>query len=283
MENESFAKKHYISYIDKIIENNKVSHSYLFEIDDYEKDSYYIYAFVKMILCNLSYEDMLNSDDKIISLIDQNNYPDITIIEPEGNWIKKSQLLLLQKEYSNKSLIGNKRIYIIKNAEKLNSSSANTILKFLEEPADDIIAILITDNRYHVIDTVLSRCQILTLKENSFSYLLEENDIILLKSIINPRNFFVKHRDFVESILMDKTIAYDMFKNIENIIISYINGKYCYDIEVDRRIVDNLEIVDDIKLLYILRILEEELIRLKFNVNYKLWLDALFSKFIIGG
>ena len=57
---------------------------------------------------------------------------------------------------------------IIKETEKLNASSANTILKFLEEPEDGIIAILLTDNRYHVLDTILSRCQILSLKENEF-------------------------------------------------------------------------------------------------------------------
>ena len=283
MENESYIKKYYISYIDKIIVNNKVSHSYLFEIDSYEKDSYYIYAFIKMILCNLTYEDMLNSDDKTITLVDQYNYPDITVIEPDGNWIKKSQLLFLQKEYSNKSLLGNKRIYIIKNAEKLNPSSANTMLKFLEEPADDIIAMLVTDNRYHVIDTLLSRCQVLTLKENSFSYSLEDNDISLLKVISNPEKFFIKYKDFINDILIDKKVAEELFKNIENILIFYINGKYCKDIKLDSKITNILNSVTDMKLLYILRVLEEDLIRLKYNVNYKLWLDSVFSKFIIGG
>ena len=43
------------------------------------------------------------------------------------------QLLELQKEYSNTSLLNNKRIYIIKNAEKMNQASGNTILKFLVE------------------------------------------------------------------------------------------------------------------------------------------------------
>ena len=61
-------------------------------------------------------------------------------------------------------------LFIIYNAEKLNTSSANTILKFLEEPEENIIAVLTTDNRYQVLDTILSRCQNLVfapnLKEN---------------------------------------------------------------------------------------------------------------------
>ena len=51
-----------------------------------------------------------------------------------------------------------------KEADKLNMSSANTILKFLEEPEDDIVAILVANNRYAVIETILSRCQVLSLK-----------------------------------------------------------------------------------------------------------------------
>ena len=58
-------------------------------------------------------------------------------------------------------------IYIIKNCEKLNSSSANCILKFLEEPEDDIIAILLTDNINMVLPTIKSRCQILNFKNNN--------------------------------------------------------------------------------------------------------------------
>ena len=283
MENMSFVKNHYISYIDRIVKNNKVSHSYLFEIDDYELDSYYIYVFIKMILCNLSYEDVLKSHNSVISLIDQNNYPDITVIEPDGNWIKKSQLISLQKEYSNKSLIGNKRIYIIKNAEKLNPSSANTILKFLEEPEDDIIAMLVTDNRYHIMDTILSRCQVLTLKENNFSFNITDDVLSLLNCIINPNEFFIHYQSFLNNILIDKNVAMDLFQNIENIVISYIHSRHCSDITMDNRITELFDDVHDSRLLYYLKVIEEELFRLKFNVNYKLWLDSFFSRFVVGG
>ena len=61
-------------------------------------------------------------------------------------WIKKEQLLELQEEFMTKGLLTSKKIYIITDATKLNTSSANSILKFLEEPADNIIAILLADN-----------------------------------------------------------------------------------------------------------------------------------------
>ena len=274
--------KNYINYIDQIIKNNKVSHAYLFEINDYDSDFKYILNFVKMILCNISYEEISTSNDQIISLIDNNNYPDIKIIEPEGNTIKKNQLIELQKDYNNKSLLNGKRIYIIRNAEKLNPASANTMLKFLEEPEEDIIAFLVTDNRYHVIDTIISRCQILTLKEDNLSFNEDDDVLDLLKCVIKPSDFFIKYNYFLNNVFVDKNIALDKFKVIENIIVSYLNYEYC-DINIDEKIVSILKDSSSNKLLLILSIFEEEIPKLEFNVNFKLWLDSLFSRLVIGG
>ena len=46
------AKKIYIDFIDKIIENKRISHAYLIEVDNYDDDYEYIKIFIKMILCN---------------------------------------------------------------------------------------------------------------------------------------------------------------------------------------------------------------------------------------
>ena len=145
MGNNSLIKNNFINYIDNFILNNKISHAYLIEVDNYEDDLKYIYDFIKMILLNCEYEKIDNNSD-IIKQIDSNNYPDIRVISTDTSIIKKSQLLELQEEYNNKSLLDNKRVYIILEAEKLNDSAANTMLKFLEEPEDDIIAFLITNN-----------------------------------------------------------------------------------------------------------------------------------------
>lgn len=279
---KSVIVKNYINYIDKIISNNKVSHAYLFEINDYDKDFKYILDFVKMILCNISYEEISSSDNNIINLIDSNNYPDIKIIEPDGSTIKKGQLLDLQKDYNNKSLLDGKRIYIIKNAEKLNPASGNTILKFLEEPEEDIIAFLVTDNRYHVLETILSRCQVLTLKEDNLSFEEDDDILDLLKCVVKPKDFFIKYNYFLSNVLVDKNIALEKFKIIENIIVSYLNYEYC-DNSIDDKIISILKDSSTDKLLLSLSIFEEEIPRLEFNVNFKLWLDSLFSRLVNGG
>lgn len=275
-------KKKYIEYVDKLVTNNKVSHAYLVEVDNYDSDMKYIYDFIKMILCNCSYQGMLLSDNKIISLIDNNNYPDIKQIEPDGNWIKKTQLLDLQKEYSNKSLLGGKRIYIIKAAEKLNSSSANTILKFLEEPEDDIVAFLVTDNRYHVLDTILSRCQILNLKDSLGCFEVDEDIIDLLDCIMDPNTFFIKYNFLINDFASNKNIFKEKLTKIEEILIDFLNSKYLESVNISDSYYSFLVKYSDDLILNRISIIENEISKLDYNVNYKLWLDSLFSR-LIGG
>ena len=276
MAGESIVKRKFIDYIDKIIDNGRISHAYLFEVDNYEEDLNYIYSFIKMILCKCSYDELKNNDNKIINLIDSNNYPD-------GSSIKKGQLIDLQKEYSNKSLLDNKRIYIIEECEKMNQSSANTILKFLEEPEDDVVAILIADNRYHVIDTIISRCQIISLKENFVCSDYSDEFIDFFECILKPKDFYIKYNNFIKNIIPEKSILIEYLNTISDIFISYLNYKHGVidSFSEDLKII--LDKYDDNYLINIISVIEDEIQKLNFNVNYKLWLDAFFAKLIIGG
>ena len=88
MNDMSIVKKSFVSYIDKIISNNKVSHCYLIEIDDYDKDFSYVMSFIKLILFHQTSDHLDSLDASIVSQIDNGDYPDIMVIEPDGNWIK---------------------------------------------------------------------------------------------------------------------------------------------------------------------------------------------------
>ncbi len=136
---------------------NKIGHAYLLKTNDINK----VITIAKNIFSQNFY------DDNIDELINNNVYSDLKIIKPDGLWIKKEQILDLQSDYKTRSIYNNKRIYIINNAENLNKSSGNTLLKFLEEPNEDIIAFLVTDNKNKVLDTLVSRCQYLVLDSNS--------------------------------------------------------------------------------------------------------------------
>lgn len=147
------------------VKNNKQSHAYLIETNGYSKGLDLGIAFAKYLLCPNSYSNNKNCGNCSQCMnIDKNEFIELKIIDPEGQWIKKSQLEELQDAFSKKPVVGNKKVYIINKAEKLNVASSNSLLKFLEEPEEGIIAILITENIYQLLSTIVSRCQVLSLK-----------------------------------------------------------------------------------------------------------------------
>lgn len=277
----SDVKKKFFEYVDKAISNNKISHAYLIELNNYDEDLNYIYDFIKMILCNISYEELQRTDNSIISLIDSNNYPDLYEISPDGSFIKKEQLLQLQQEFRNKSLLDNKKIYVIKQAECLNGSSANTILKFLEEPEDDIIAILLTDNRYHVIDTIRSRCQILNLGE-TISYDYGISDITFLKYILFPNDFFINYNSLLNAEITDKKLMKNKLLLVEYMIIDYLNYKYNVGNNVSSDLINVCKNKSSEELLNIISIIERKIKELEYNINFKLWTDSFLAQLLNG-
>ena len=153
------------------INKDKYSHAYLFETTGFSDSFNLILSFVKAINCPNNYTNNQNCNKcHQCEVIESGNYPEMKIINPDGMWIKKDQLNELQEEFKNKAIIGNKKIYIINKADRLNVQAANSILKFLEEPEEGIIAILITDNIYQILETIRSRCQIIKLKEEKHDF-----------------------------------------------------------------------------------------------------------------
>lgn len=56
---------------------------------------------------------------------------------------------------------GRKNIILLTSIENMHESSSNAFLKILEEPPDDVLIIMTTDNLNSLLPTILSRCQIL--------------------------------------------------------------------------------------------------------------------------
>lgn len=280
MNDLTYIQEKFVNYIEKIIQSNKLSHSYLIELGDFSLDFPLVLLFVKMILCSEMVADVENLNCNrcnTCKLIDENSFPDLQIIEAEGSQIKKNQLLSLKGEYQNKSLIGKRRVYIIKNAEKLNPSSANTILKFLEEPEEGVIAILLTSNRYQILDTILSRCQVLSLLDDSETEIVDDKIIVFMRYLIHPEDLFIHYKEIYDSILSDKETAREIFFAVEKILINYLSTK---SRNKNSSIFSFLDNVNANILLFYITIIEEEIPKLVYNINYKLWLDCIYSRFV---
>lgn len=101
------------------------------------------------------------------------NHPDFMVIEPEGTQIKNAQIESFQEFISIKPYDGYYKVIIIKDADKMNASSQNRILKTLEEPPLHVVIIMLTTNSEALLPTVLSRCQIIKLNGLPQSDVLE--------------------------------------------------------------------------------------------------------------
>ena len=112
--------------------------------------------------------------------LDGGIHPRLFIVEPtkgEGvtslPTIKKEQIAQLEKEFNFSSIEKGPRVFIINNIETATQSSANHLLKFLEEMKDDCYGILITENLESVLSTIRSRSQIITFDRISKETLQE--------------------------------------------------------------------------------------------------------------
>ena len=238
--------------------DDKCSHAYLIETGGFYDSLNFVMSFVKSLLCplkNLSKQNCGNCHQ--CEVIDSGNFPEIEIIAPDGMWIKKEQLQNLQREFNTKALIGNKRVYIIKNADRLNKSAANSILKFLEEPDNNIVAILMTDNIYSVLSTIRSRCQILRLKSVN---ILKENKTELEKlkeiTLLNKPNIIESTDEETLNLKFKKVIEFVNYyeKNHLNTLL-YI-GKLWNDYIIGK---EEIEMAFDIMINYYKDILNYQL------------------------
>ncbi len=222
------------------INKNKLAHAYLFESNGYIGTFDLALALAKTLLCPYNY----SNNQKCVNCtqcnnIDNGNYPEIKIIEADGMWIKKEQLLELQEQFSTKSVINKRKIYIIKDADKLNNVAANSLLKFIEEPEENIIAILISQTRYQLLDTIVSRCQIISFNQTSLKgnlvekvakylynttsaineFITDEKSIDKINKVIDFVNFYEKNG--LDTLLYTYELWTSTFKNKEDLIIAF--------------------------------------------------------------
>ena len=220
------------------IRNNKLSHAYLIDGNNYDYAFDFIMAFVKEIVC-----DNCVDKENICKRIDDGNYTEVKIVEADGLVIKKDQLLDLQSSFSRTGIEGNKRIYVIRDCEKMNKQASNSLLKFLEEPDNDVVAILFTNNVSGLLSTIVSRCQLIKLNNvkeeyydkaiNNFAYsLCDKNsdiDELLLDNTINFIRYYEKNG--LDTFIYLKKLWYNNFPSREDsmkVMLLLVN--FYYDI-----------------------------------------------------
>lgn len=297
-----------IKILENIIINKNYSHAYIFETNGSSEVLDIAKIFAKNIFCSSHDCQKCN----ICTRIDDNTFLDLKIINPDGLVIKKKQMDDLQKEFSTKPIESDKKIYIINDADKLNSPASNSILKFLEEPANNIVAILITHNRYHLLPTIVSRCQLISFngiinsKVNKDKYNLladflfsnneEKNNFLRNNSklkIVDAALSFAKYTvdkqddlfyyvpKIYNEVVKDKNDAIIYFKSLLLIYKDSVNLKLNRNINFYNCDIDLLEKISEKYDLIILCKIINILIKLNDDIYYNINLNLLMDKLII--
>lgn len=288
------------------IKNNKVSHAYLFEMNGYNEKEAFAIATAKLLLCPNKYSNN-NNCGKCTQCknIEKNNFSELKIIKPDGLWIKKSQLDELQQEFNTMGIESNRRIYVIEQADRLNNQAANSILKFLEEPSENITAILLTDNIYQMLDTIVSRCQIITLARTNKYSKIEiidqiKNNILIdvpeekiseyVENVLNYVKYF--ETNGIDTILKNQKLWHNNLKEKNEIIFGFnlmiliykdiLNYKIKEKFEIFNEYKNDLELIilnnDISKINKKIKIIMETKDKINYNINNNLLMDKLIMQ-----
>lgn len=174
--------------LSKSIATNHLSHAYIFEGEKGSGTKEMAIYLAKMLLC--LEDDKPCGECENCLRVENGTHTNVIVISPMGDSIRKDQVASLIHEGQMSSVVDKNRLFIIEEAEKMNRASANTLLKFLEEPTPNNYVVLITTNSQMLLDTIISRTQVLRFKpvnkesiveslikekiDADFSYLLSE-------------------------------------------------------------------------------------------------------------
>ncbi|KRM71510.1 DNA replication ATPase [Lacticaseibacillus brantae DSM 23927] len=89
------------------------------------------------------------------------NHPDVIELDSQAKSIKVDEIRELKQEMSKSGMETDQRVFIIDDADKMTAGASNSLLKFYEEPIAGMIVILTTTAKQRLLDTIISRAQLL--------------------------------------------------------------------------------------------------------------------------
>ena len=237
-------KENFFSYLDLCINEDKLPHAFLLETNN-------ITLFMEKLVAYL-YENQL------IKNSDFGNNLNTFLVEPDGKEIKAADITNLLARFATMPINDKYNIYLIVNAEKMNGSATNKLLKFLEESPANTIGFLVSVIDNNILPTIKSRCQ-------TFKYECEflETDMTEYLSLV---------QDFMACPSFEKE------RELRNLLIALERSEIIVVMqnlifELERQLINPKKEVDLLAANILL--LDKILHLLRSNVNIELVLDKL--------
>lgn len=143
------------------LKNHKESGTYIFFGEDEKLSFKFALSFAKALTCKVYKNDFCDECESC-KRMNSLTHGDLEIHEE----IKIKDVRDISYRASTSSYEGGKRIFILKDLEKLNKESANALLKLIEEPIKGDYFVILSKN-LNLLPTIKSRSIILKIKKRT--------------------------------------------------------------------------------------------------------------------
>ncbi|WP_299071541.1 DNA polymerase III subunit delta' [uncultured Paraglaciecola sp.] len=145
-------------HLSKRITNAKLHHALLIQGPSGLGKSSFALQLAQLLLCNQKQEDKACGHCQSCLLNSASTHPDLHIIESDKQ-IGVDQIRDAIKILNGSAHLSGTKVLIIAAAHTMTESSANALLKTLEEPTANTFLLLTTDKPERILATIKSRCE----------------------------------------------------------------------------------------------------------------------------
>lgn len=162
--NDIVGQRVIVESLKNALKNNMVSNGYIFSGPKGCGKS--LMAFIFAMALNCMEEASLKPCGRCSSCVrtSSGNHPNVEVVKPAGLSIKIKQIREIISEAAKKPFENGYKVIIIENAEKMTSEAQDAFLKTLEEPPQNTVFILLSENYNLLLPTIISRCQVFQFK-----------------------------------------------------------------------------------------------------------------------
>ncbi len=155
-----------IDSLQRAVTRQRLAHAYLFHGEEAIGKRTTALCFTQALLCEqASSEAGVDACGSCRSChhIEARTHPDYFVIEPDRELatpqIKIEQIREIEQQIMYRPLVGERKICMIDDADRMTIGAANALLKTLEEPPDHSLFLLISSRPASLPATIRSRCQ----------------------------------------------------------------------------------------------------------------------------
>src|SRR5215813_4496575 len=154
-----------IASLQTAVARQRLAHAYLFHGESSIGKRTTGACFAQALNCERATSNKLDACGACRSCqhIDARTHPDYFVIEPDSEMatpqIKIEQVREIEQQIMYRPLVGERKICLIDNADRMTIGAANALLKTLEEPPEHSLFLVISSRPAALPATIRSRCQ----------------------------------------------------------------------------------------------------------------------------